>query len=60
MRNRKFIYVALALLTLGFAACQQEDDFAPQGQEQVLRIATRSTSDVNAAESFTDDFTLEL
>ena len=60
MRNRKFIYAVLALLTLGFIGCQQEDDFAPQGQEQVLRIATRSTSDVNAAESFTDDFTLEL
>ena len=42
------------------SSCQQEEDFAPQGQEQVLRIATRSTSDVNAAESFTDDFTLEL
>ena len=60
MRNRKFIYAAIALVTLGFAACQQEEDFAPQGQEQVLRIATRSTSDVSAAESFTDDFTLEL
>ena len=60
MRKKKFTYVALALLTLGFAACQQEEDFALQGQEQVLRIATRSTSDVNAAVSFTDDFTLEL
>lgn len=60
MRNRKFIHAALALLTLGFAACSQEEDFAPQEQEQVLRIATRSTSDVSAAESFTDDFTLEL
>ena len=59
MRNRKFIYAALALLTLGLTACQEED-FAPQEQEQVLRIATRSTSDVSAAESFTDDFTLEL
>ena len=60
MRNRKFIHAALVLLTLGFAACSQEEDFAPQEQEQVLRIATRSTSDVSAAESFTDDFTLEL
>ena len=33
MRNRKFIYAALALLTLSFAACQQEEDIAPQGQE---------------------------
>ena len=37
MRNRKFIYAALALLTLGFTACQQEDDFAPQEQE--IRVA---------------------
>ena len=37
MRNRKFIYAVLALLTLGFTACQQEDDFAPQGQE--IRVA---------------------
>ena len=40
MRNRKFIYAALALLTLGFAACQQEEDFAPQGGNgQEIRIA---------------------
>lgn len=38
MRNRKFIYSALALLTLGFAACQQEDDFVPQEQEIKLNI----------------------
>ena len=37
MKNRKLTYAALALLTLGFAACQQEDDFAPQGQE--IRVA---------------------
>ena len=64
MINRKFIYAALVLLTLGFTACQQEEDFIPQEQEQeqeqVLRIATRSTSDESAAEAFTDDFTLEL
>ena len=60
MRNRKFIYAALALLTLGFAACQQEEDFAPQEQDQVLRIATRSTSDAGTTETYTDDFTLEL
>ena len=46
MRNRKFIYAALALLTLGFAACQQEEDFAPQGSvsEQEIHLATRSTT----------------
>ena len=60
MINRKYIYAVIALLTLGFTACQLEDDFIPQEQEQVLRIATRSTSDESAAEAFTDDFTLEL
>jgi hypothetical protein len=46
MRNRKFIYAALALLTLGFAACQQEEDFTPQGGvgEQEIRLATRATT----------------
>ena len=42
MRNRKFIYAALALLTLGFAGCQQEDDFAPQEQEINLNITAGS------------------
>lgn len=60
MRNRKFIYAALALLTLGFAACQQEEDFAPQGGEKELRIATRSTAAEGTTETFTRDFNLDL
>ena len=42
MRNRKFIYAALALLTLGFTACQQEEDFAPQGGNDEIRISFTS------------------
>ena len=42
MRNRKFIYVVLALLTLGFTACQQEEDFAPQGGNDEVRISFTS------------------
>ena len=42
MRNRKFIYAALALLTLGFTACQQEDDFTPQGGNDEIRISFTS------------------
>ena len=42
MRNRKFIYAALALLTLGFAACQQEEDFTPQGGNDEIRISFTS------------------
>jgi hypothetical protein len=37
MIKKKLTYAALALLTLGFIGCQQEDDFAPQGQE--IRVA---------------------
>lgn len=44
MRNRKFIYAALALLTLGLTACQQEEDFTPQGGNDEIRISF--TSDV--------------
>ena len=40
MTKRKITYAVLALLTLGFTACQQEDDFAPQvGGEQEIRVA---------------------
>lgn len=60
MRNRKFIYAVLALMTLGFAGCQQEDDFTPQGGEKELRIATRSTAPEGTAEAFTRDFNLDL
>ena len=46
MRKKKFIYAVLALLTLGFTACQQEEDFTPQGGvgEQEIRVATRATT----------------
>lgn len=39
MRNRKFIYAALALVTLGLTACQQEEDFAPQGGSDEIRVS---------------------
>ena len=42
MRKRTITYAALALLTLGFTACQQEDDFAPQEQEINLNITAGS------------------
>ena len=37
MRKKNFIYAALALVTLGFTACSQDEDFAPQEQE--IRVA---------------------
>ena len=38
MTKRKITYAVLALLTLGFSACQQDDDFAFQEQEISLNI----------------------
>ena len=52
MRNRKFIYAVLALLTLGFTACQQEEDFVPQEQEINLNITAGGVlTRVNTLES---------
>ena len=42
MRKKKFFYAALALLTLGFTACQQEEDFTPQGGNDEIRISFTS------------------
>ena len=39
MRNRKFIHAALALLTLGLTACQQEEDLTPQGGSDEIRVS---------------------
>lgn len=39
MRKKKFIYAVLALLTLGFTACSQEEDFAPQGGGDEIRVS---------------------
>ena len=57
---KTFKYIALATIALAFTACSQDEDFAPQEQDQVIRIATRSTSDTGTTETYTDDFTLEL
>ena len=55
MRKKKLIYAVLALLTLGFTACQQEEDFAPQGGEaQEIRLATRATAFDGDNDGFTE------
>ena len=36
---KTYKYIALAALALGFAACSQDDDFAPQ-QEDIVKIAS--------------------
>ena len=40
--KRIYTYAVLALMTLGFAGCQQEEDFAPQEQEINLNITAGS------------------
>ena len=66
MIKKKLTYAAtkglflLSAFSFLLSSCQQEEDFAPQEQDQVIRIATRSTSDAGTTETYTDDFTLEL
>ena len=55
MIKRTIIYAALALVTLGLTACQQEEDFAPQGGEaQEIRLATRATAFDGNNDGFTE------
>ncbi len=56
MKKRKLTYAALALMTLGFAGCQQEEDFAPQGgvDGQEIRLATRSPTYDGNDDNFTE------
>ena len=56
MIKRTITYAVLALLTLGFAACQQEEDFTLQGGvgEQEIRIATRATTFDGNDDDFTE------
>ena len=51
----KLTYAVLALLTFGFTACSQEEDFAPQGGNgQEIRIATRATTYDGNDDNFTE------
>ena len=55
--KKTYQYIALAVLTLGLAACTQEDDFTPQGNQKdaplaiasagVANLTTRATIDSN-------------
>ena len=55
MIKRTIIYAAIALVTLGLTACQQEEDFAPQGGEaQEIRLATRATAFDGNNDGFTE------
>ena len=56
MLKRIYTYAVLALMTLGFAGCQQEDDFTPQGDVdgQEIRLATRATTYDDNDDNFTE------
>ena len=51
-------YTALAVLALGFTACSQDDDFAPQ-QEDIVKIASANiATEVQTRVNTLDDGTL--
>ena len=44
----------LSAFSFLLSSCQQEEDFAPQEQEQVLRLATRGTTYDGNDDNFTE------
>ena len=40
--KRTYLYIALAVLTIGLAACTQEEDFIPQGNQKDAPLAIAS------------------
>ncbi len=56
--KRTYKYITLAALALGFAACTQDDDFAPQ-QEDIVKIASANiATEVQTRVNTLDDGTL--
>ena len=47
--KKTYQYIALAALALGFAACTQEDDFTPQGNQKGAPITIASVGVANLA-----------
>lgn len=47
--KKTYQYIALAALVLGFAACTQEDDFTPQGNQKGAPITIASVGVANLA-----------
>lgn len=54
--KRTYLYIALAVLTIGLAACTQEDDFTPQGNQKdaPLAIASAGVTELTTRASITD------
>ena len=53
--KKTYQYIALAVLTLGMAACSQEDDFIPQGNHKgaPLAIASAGVADLTTRATIT-------
>lgn len=53
--KKTYQYIALAVLTLGMAACSQEDDFIPQGNQKgaPLAIASAGVADLTTRATIT-------
>lgn len=53
--KKTYQYIALAVLTLGLAACSQEDDFIPQGNQKDAPLAIASAGVTNLTTRATID-----
>ena len=56
--KRTYLYIALAVLTIGLAACTQEDDFTPQGNQKdaPLAIASAGVAELTTRASINNDY----
>lgn len=59
--KKTYQYIALAALALGFAACSQEDDFTPQGNQKgaPITIASVGVADLTTRATIEDDKLVE-
>lgn len=59
--KKTYQYIALAVLSLGLAACTQEDDFTPQGNQKdaPLAIASAGVADLTTRATITDGMLTE-
>lgn len=59
--KKTYQYIALAVLALGLAACTQEDDFTPQGNQKdaPLAIASAGVADLTTRATITDGMLTE-
>ncbi len=56
--KKAYQYIALAVLTIGLAACTQEDDFTPQGNQKdaPLAIASAGVTELTTRATINNDY----